>query len=167
MRGRKPKSTAQKKLEGNPGKRPINKDEPAMPAATVAFDDPPEELAKDNLAAAEWRRLAPLLRRSRTITEADRSCLVALCQQWSLYQDAMSKVPTAGMIVKAPSGYPMPNPYLGVANRAMANCQKLWVELGLTPSSRSRVTTIGGGGLDGPNDPFEDFLHDGTTASRH
>ena len=35
IRGRKPKPTALKLLEGNPGKRPINEHEPVPPKGTV------------------------------------------------------------------------------------------------------------------------------------
>ena len=35
MRGRKPKPTEAKKLAGNPGKRPLNQDEPKLPAASI------------------------------------------------------------------------------------------------------------------------------------
>lgn len=144
VRGRKPKSSAQKELDGNPGKRPINRDEPQPPAPAEAFDAPPPELDDQPVAAAEWRRLAPMLRQARQVTEADRGALIALCLEWGRYIDATKKVQQSGMVVKAPkSGYPMPNPYLAIATRALAGCNKLWPELGLTPSSRSRVRTTG------------------------
>lgn len=138
--GRKPHPTARRILEGNPGGRPLPEHEPEMPQASEAFDEPPAELLVDLVAAAEWRRLAPLLRKSQTTTEADRGSLLALCQQWSRYLEAHGKIAAAGMVVKSPSGYPMPNPYIGISNKALGNCVKLWAELGLTPSSRSRVS---------------------------
>jgi P27 family predicted phage terminase small subunit len=143
MRGRKPHPTARKRLDGNPGGRRLNPDEPKPPPPTEAFDEPPPELATNAIAAAEWRRLAPMLRVVRQVTEADRAALIALCLEWSRYLTAMQKVEQAGMVVQAPSGYPMQNPYLPIATKALAACAKLWPELGLTPSSRSRVTTAG------------------------
>lgn len=140
MRGRKPKSTERKLLEGNPGKRRLNTNEPRPPPATADFDDPPPELAENKVAIAEWSRLAPMLRIARQVTEADRGALIALCLEWSRYLEAMQKVKQSGMVVQAPSGYPIPNPYLAIATKALSGCQKLWPELGLTPSSRSRVT---------------------------
>lgn len=139
MRGRKPKPTALKMLSGNPGRRKLNQREPVMPA-TDAADLPPVELSNDLVAGSEWMRLAPMLRASRTVTDADRGSLIAVCQQWSRYLEANGNVAKAGMVVKSPSGYPMPNPYIGIANKALGNCVKLWAELGLTPSSRSRVS---------------------------
>jgi len=141
MRGRKPKPTAQRVLEGNPGKRKLNAAEAPIPVPPDAFDEPPTGLGVNAHAVAEWRRLAPLLRRVRLVTEADRAALTALCVEWARYLDATAEVARLGMVVKAPSGYPMPNPYLPIATRALAACIKLWPELGLTPSSRSRVRT--------------------------
>ena len=157
MRGRKPKPTAQKVLEGNPGKRPLNTKEPVLPDPSDTFDAPPPELLEDVVAGAEWTRLTPMLRKARTITEADRGSLVALCQQWSRYLEANRNVSTAGMVIKSPSGYPMPNPYIGIANKALGHCLRLWAELGITPSSRSRVTTAGASDIPDPFDEFDNY----------
>jgi P27 family predicted phage terminase small subunit len=153
MRGRKPKPTEQKKLAGNPGKRPINAVEPQLPVSS-GFDAVPLELAADGAASTEWQRTAPMLRERKVITDGDRGALIALCQQWSIYQQAVQKWSTMGMIVKAPSGYPMVNPYLGIANKALTNCMKIWAELGLTPSSRSRVHAVPDAEA---RDPFAEF----------
>lgn len=155
MRGRKPKPSAQRVLEGNPGKRAINADEPEPPPVGPTFDTPPAELDAQIVATAEWVRLAPMLRAARQVTEADRGALIALCLEWGRYIDATRAVQKLGLVVKAPSGYPMTNPYLSIATKALAGCNKLWPELGLTPSSRSRVKTADGPGPDG--DAFSEF----------
>jgi P27 family predicted phage terminase small subunit len=154
MRGRKPKPTAQRLLDGNPGKRPLNESEPQPTTTAAAFDAVPEELADNARAAAEWTRLAPMLHKCRQVTDADRGTLIALCLEWARYIDATKKVATLGLVVKAPSGYPMTNPYLSIATRALAGCNKLWPELGLTPSSRSRVSADGPGPT---GDAFSEF----------
>lgn len=149
MRGRKPTPTAAKRLTGNRGKRPIPENEPQPPPLDAARDvdaaadeEPtPPELGDDAVAAAEWKRLAPMLRKIRQVTEADRGALLALCLEWSRYLFATAKIKELGLVVRAPSGYPMQNPYLAIATRALSGCNKLWPELGLTPSSRSRVRT--------------------------
>ena len=56
MAGRKPKPTAIKKLEGNPGKRKLNTKEP-IPAK--GMPDCPEWLLPE--AKKEWERLADLM----------------------------------------------------------------------------------------------------------
>lgn len=136
MRGRKPKPTTLRRLEGNPGHRALNDDEPAPPPFIAAV---PDEIAAFPAAVLEWRRLAPMLQQAKQITEADRGALIALCMEWARYLDAMREVARLGLVVKAPSGYPITNPYLPIATKALAACNKLWPELGLTPSSRSRV----------------------------
>jgi P27 family predicted phage terminase small subunit len=168
VRGRKPKPTRRKQLEGFAGKRRRNRREPKLPPfqkpqappaapaapAPVNGEAVPTELLGDAVATAEWLRTVPMLREREVITEGDRGSLIALCQQWSVYQEAVAKWRALGMIVKAPSGYPMVNPYLGVANKALNQCLRLWAELGLTPSSRARVTTLPPTGV---NDPFAEF----------
>lgn len=158
MRGRKPKPTTLKLLTGNPGKRRINRREPKPPKPTDGFDTVPSELRTDVVGSKEWTRLAPMLRAARQITEAERTSLIALCQQWSRYLEANGKVGELGMVVKAPSGYPITNPYLSIANKALQQCGRLWVELGLTPSARSRISSAAeGGGRTGPDDAFAEF----------
>lgn len=130
-------------LEGNPGKRPLNDAEPQPPAFDA--DAAPDELTGNALALAEWGRLAPMLRQCRQITAADRSALVAVCVEWARYIDATRQIQKLGLVVQAPSGYPITNPYISIATRALAGCNRLWPELGLTPSSRSRVRTDGPG----------------------
>ena len=155
-RGPKPKPTIVKRLAGNPGDRRLNDAEPEPPPLSTW--EAPGEL--DTPAArAEWDRLVPMLRQCRQITSADRGALVALCLEWSRYLEAMREVRTLGLIIKASrSGYLMPNPYLSIGSKALSNCQKLWPELGLTPSSRSRVSVEGGRPGDDPEEEaFREF----------
>lgn len=131
----------------------MNTDEPAPPVLAVN-EPPPAELLDNPAAAKEWERLVPMLRRARQVTEADRAALIAVCVEWARYLDAQRKIRTLGLVVKAPSGYPMVNPYLSISSRALTTCTRLWAELGLTPSSRSRVK------MDGPGpegDAFSEF----------
>jgi P27 family predicted phage terminase small subunit len=74
------------------------------------------------------------------MTEVDRDSLIALCLQWSQFVEAQSNIKIAGMVVRSPVGYPMPNPYISIANRSLGNCLRLWAEFGITPSARGRLT---------------------------
>jgi len=154
MRGRRPKPTARRRLEGNPSHRPLNLREPIGVTPGPEFDTPPEVLDGNVIAMHEWQRLAPALRAARAITESDRNALVAMCLEWARYIDATHKVRDLGMIIKAPSGYPIVNPYLSIATKALAGCNKLWPELGLTPSSRARIIATP---EDAAHDPFAEF----------
>src|SRR4029453_18636400 len=117
--GRRPLPTHLKVLRGNPGKRRIHPSEPTPPAVTAAFDTPPPELAGDDVAETEWRRVAPMLRACKLVTEAERPLLITLCQQWSRYLEAQQKIRESGMLVKTPAGLPEPIPYLEIKKRSM------------------------------------------------
>lgn len=152
MRGRKPHPTWRRQLDGNPGKRAFNREEPQLPPPPATFDDVPREIAAVPVAVAEWQRLAPVLREGGHVTDADRAALIALCLEWARYLQASDRVAASGLIVQTPNGYPIANPYLGVATKALAACARLWPELGLTPSSRSRVKAP-----PAADDPFTEF----------
>lgn len=129
--GRKPQPTALKLLRGIPAS---NHDEP-MPE--VAIPDCPDHL--DDAARAEWDRLVPELASLGMLTRIDRAALAAYCQAWSRWEHAERQVQEMGLIVKSPNGYPCQNPYLSIANKAVSQVKTFAAELGLTPSSRSKV----------------------------
>jgi P27 family predicted phage terminase small subunit len=139
--GRRPQPSQLKLLRGNPGRRRINPNEPRPEAVTENFDIPPPELAGDKGAIAEWQRIAPLLRLCGLISQAERTALTALCQQWSQYLEAQRQIRKLGMMIKK-DGELTANPYLPIADRALAACHRLWTELGLTPSGRARVARL-------------------------
>jgi phage terminase small subunit len=57
LRGPKPQPTALKLIKGNPGKRPLKKDEPTLPPPPADASAPPKRLK--GAAAEEWARLFP------------------------------------------------------------------------------------------------------------
>lgn len=124
-------------LRGNPGHRSVNADEPKPEASK---SEPPAWL--DTEAKKEWKRIAPILRRVGILSEVDEDALATYCTTYARWKEAERKVVTMGMVVKAPGGYPIMSPYLSIANKAMAQCQRMLVEFGMTPSSRSRVTKV-------------------------
>ena len=153
--GQKPMPTAKRRLHGNASKRPLNTHEPEPPATNL--DGVPRELVDNDEAIREWRRLAPMLKTIRQVTEADRASLIALCLEWSRYLEATANAHPR-ILIASRSGYKMPNPWLAIARFALANCLKLWPELGLTPSSRSKVKTADGPSVPG-GDGFSEFDH--------
>jgi P27 family predicted phage terminase small subunit len=149
MAGRKPTPTKLKLVSGNPGHRPINTDEPQPKAATARA---PAGLSK--LALKHWRTVSRQLSAARILTELDKPALVLYCEAWARWRDATDQVEARGMLVKAPSGYPMQNPYLAIANKAFEQMQKMLVEFGMTPSSRSRIQVQ----EEDTADPFAAFM---------
>ncbi len=138
MRGRRPKPTRLKLLQGNPGKRPLNRGEP-KPRASVPTC--PTQLSP--AAKREWNRVAKELAALGLLTRIDRAALAAYCEAWATWLDAIEKVQRHGPVVKAPdSGFPMQSPYLSVANQAQKQMRAYLVEFGMTPSSRTRISTV-------------------------
>ena len=43
--------------------------------------------------------------------------------------------------VKSPNGYPVPSPYIAIANRKAEIMLRIAAEFGFTPASRSRIAT--------------------------
>ncbi len=135
MRGRKPKPTALKLLEGNPGKRPVNDREPVAPDGVPECPD-----YLDDVARSEWFHTSSVLKDMGLLSRADRAALAAYCVAYSRWVAAEAQVKKYGTIVKSPAkGFPMKSPYLTVADQAMESMRKFMVEFGLTPSSRSRI----------------------------
>lgn len=93
MRGRKPIPTDLKRARGNPGKRPLNEDEP-KPDKRIPLR--PDYL--DEEACKEWDRVAPLLAKYGIITELDGPALAGYCQSYSTYSHAMQKVNQHGPV---------------------------------------------------------------------
>lgn len=134
MRGPVPKPTALVLLEGNPGKRKINKGEP-QPRRV-----PPRCPAHlDAFAKQEWRRLVPILQRMRVLSEADFLALSTLCQTYSTLVKAATRLNKEGLIITTKSGYVQQNPVYSIANSCAEMMTRLTREFGLTPASRTRL----------------------------
>ena len=155
MRGRKPKPTRFKVIEGNPGKRPINGREPQPPGSQPTC---PAHLSGP--AKAEWKRLAKNLNRMGVLTQVDRAALAAYCQaygRWVEAERALAETPT---LLKTPAGYVQASPWLTIANKQLELMHKFMAELGLTPSARSRLAITVPTGPKPWEDPLAEFLDD-------
>ena len=136
MRGRRPKPTRLKLLEGNPGKRPLNEDEPIP---EIAVPQCPAELGE--VAKREWDRLVGELVTLRLLTNLDRAALAAYCGAYALWAEAMEAIQKFGTMIKSPTGYPVQSPYLAIANRQAEIMMRIASEFGFPPASRSRIAT--------------------------
>jgi P27 family predicted phage terminase small subunit len=133
-RGRKPKPTALKILEGNPGKRRINGAEPKPPRTLPTCPDHLSTIAK-----AEWKRIARTLNEVGLLTQVDRATMAAYCQCYGRWVEAEVKLAETPAILRLPSGYIQQSPWLTIAHKQLELMAKYMAELGLTPASRSRL----------------------------
>ena len=134
MRGRKPVPTVLKVLRGNPGKRRLNDREP-MPGG--AKPRCPSHL--NGAARQEWHWLARRLHEIGLLTAIDRDMLAAYCECKALRDEALAVVAKSNLLIKNVQGNLVPNPLLGIANRALAQMARIASEFGMTPGSRTRI----------------------------
>lgn len=160
MLGRKPKPTALKRIADNPGHRPMNEREPV---ALAGVPDCPIGLLEGE-ALAEWERIIPQLEGMGILSTVYRAPLVAYCLIWADFVDSVENIRKFGKVVKSPSGYAMPNPYVSIARQAREDLRKYAAEFGLTPSSASRIVVHGPTtSADPAAEFFDDFKTDGSS----
>lgn len=134
MAGRKPKPTAVKKLEGNPGKRKLNTREP-MP--DKGMPDCPKWLLPE--AKEEWNRLCEKLNQMGVLTDIDRAAFAAYCQSYARWKEAQEHINSEGATYETEKGMQRPNPYVAICNTEQRLMMSAASEFGLTPSARSRI----------------------------
>lgn len=150
MRGRKPKPKVILEMLGS--KHAAGKQDLPVPEGELIC---PANL--NDAAKAEWNRIAPVLQQMRVVTVADQGILAAYCLAHARLIKAEAEVAKLGEVVKSPSGYPIQNPWLSVATRAAKDLKAAAVELGLTPSARTRVKVNAATA----EDAFQSFLNRG------
>ena len=156
MRGRKPRPTRLKLLEGNPGKRAINGREPQPPKALPTC---PSHLSPT--AKAEWKRLARTLNTVGLLTQVDRAALAAYCQAYGRWVEAEKALKETPTLLKTPAGYVQQSPWLSISNKQLELMAKYMTELGLTPSARCRIAVdVSPGPKPWEFDPLDALLDD-------
>jgi len=161
--GPRPLPTSIHKLNGNPGKRPLNNNEPDP--GLVTADNPlecPEYL--DPGARKEWDRITPILMRMRILTEADLVMVATWCIHQSVLVEATKNYAKSGIIVRegesekklpdgsivTKKGHIRQNPLLSIIQKETAIIKGIAAEFGFTSSSRVRLQTPNDGGAGNP-----------------
>lgn len=135
MRGRKPKPSYLRVLDGNAGHRPGNPDEPQPPGALEDVE-PPADMPERQKRI--WRQAianAPpgLLRR------LDWAAFEHWVVHHANFLHASAQVDKTGQLIAKEGGGWDWNPYMAIMNKQSALAAKWAAELGFTPSSRTRV----------------------------
>jgi P27 family predicted phage terminase small subunit len=152
-----PKPTALKKLEGNPGKRALNKNEPN-------FSGTPKCPASLTPAAKkEWKRVVAELESLDMLRSVDTSTLAVYCQSFARWLSAEAMIEKEGQVIKEPilnknfevvGERVKKHPAVTVAKEAMASMMAASSRFGFDPSSRTRLSV----GEGSKQDPFEAFM---------
>jgi P27 family predicted phage terminase small subunit len=143
MAGRRPKPTALKVLQGNPGKRKLNRSEPSTRRGAP---DRPMFLTESAIAA--WDHIVPLLLEMNVLTTSDGFALANLCMAFARWQEAEAAITEHGVVCKVPVmdktyelvGWKITkNPACTVAMACQKEMRAQLSAFGLDPSSRSRI----------------------------
>lgn len=148
MRGRKPKPTKLKILNGS-GR--INESEPRP---NVSIPQAPKFLALE--AKREWDRITTELEPLGFLTQLDRGILTAYCVAWGRLARACNETNRGGILKRGKKkGGEYQNQWEAIVKRASAEVAKYGSLLGLDPTSRTRIS------VDASRpDAFENFLND-------
>lgn len=134
-RGRPPKPSALKLLQGNAGKRATNRQEPD--AAYLEDLTPPAHLSEG--AAAVWTELAAPLRAARVLTELDTVALEFTCNAIATYRQATAAADGKPLAKSPETGAVALSPWMIVQSMAFKQASKMLTDFGMTPAARSRV----------------------------
>ena len=134
-----------KLIRGNPGKRPLQKNEP-KPVRPAEPPDPPSFLT--GYAAEEWGRISVEAYRLGLLTNLDIMALAAYCDAYERWRTAKETIAAMaerdpilrGLIVKTQSGGAAPNPLVWIAAGAARDMVRFAGEFGMTPAARSRIS---------------------------
>lgn len=129
-------SEKEKKLKGNPGKRPLKQDAPAFsPAEDLT---PPTTLRED--AIYYWEASAKELKDRGLLQRPDIPLLVSYCNAMDIRDKCLIEIATHGIVEQASPNVPA---YVNPHFKAMQAAEKLALSIGnkfgLTPGSRSAL----------------------------
>lgn len=149
-KGRPPKPTTLKVLEGNPGKRPLPKNEPKPRPISPKC---PSWL--DREAKKLWKQLMPELERLGLMSIIDGAAFEAVCQNYATWVKCEKYLKKQGMTFETDTGYITQRPEVAIGQKALKAVHTFMTEFGLTPASRVRLGTKASSEED---DPMEALL---------
>lgn len=150
MRGRKPKPTHLKVLQGNPGGRPLPENEPKpQPIAPPCPDWLPDE------ARAKWKEIAPELERLGLLTSVDGAAFSMMLIHYAMAVEAAKLIDKEGIVTEDERGLPRKHPLHQVLRDHSTSFRSYLSEFGLSPASRVRLALPGQNKDD--DDDYEEF----------
>ena len=137
MKGRKPLPSKIIDIKGAKGYHRKAADKESEPKPPSSIPDCPEHLSPE--AQIEWVRMAANMEPLGILTNLDKAIFAMYCEAYANWAIATKITQVEGMITITKDGYPIQNPYFSIANKAKEQMLKALVEMGMTPSSRSRI----------------------------
>lgn len=138
MRGRKPRPSELRLLEGNPGHRPVP--QPVVIAGRPVpgeLEEPPEHLPDD--AKDFWRVTVPRLVSAGIVDRVDIPALIALATQYDVMVKARRVIAQKGLFARGSTGQIVEHPAVKIERNAAKAFQSLSEQFGITPVARVRL----------------------------
>jgi P27 family predicted phage terminase small subunit len=133
-RGPKPKPTALRVFEGDPGRLLGKREGEVLPATGLVIPVSPCALGEHGKAV--WDEVAPQLFPIGCLTRIDTRLLFAYCQAWDDYFTAKEIVEKEGMTIFNGKGGKSLHPAYKAKNQAIQLIRQIGGEFGMSPSSR-------------------------------
>lgn len=155
------KPTALKILQGNPGNKPLNHDEP-KPRVASALPPPPQHLTNYPLAVENWQVEGKVLVGVGILTDADWRVFASRCYLYSEMVSMMEDIRIKGRVVDvvtfsrngSMTTRTVSNPMVKMLDTTIAEYRRTGNLLGLDPVSRGRLRV----GNSKKEDKLGDFL---------
>jgi len=138
--GKNRKPTAQKKAEGNPGKRKLNLNErQALPG------EPPMPSGMTKETQLVWPEIVAILKENNALFVTDGLAIAALCSSFVLFRKAEAAIEQYGALAvtvddKTGIGELRTSPAVRVRSDALKHMRAGWQAFGLDPVSRSGLS---------------------------
>ena len=142
--GRKPLSAAEKLRRGNPGKRPVIDNAPKP----QAYDGEIPYWLTEN-AKQIWAEYVDSLLNNGYLSDVDVPIFGMWCEAFARYLWLTHQLDQLDQeITISPTGIVRPHPYLAQRTQAAKELVKITSEIGMSPTSRTKVNKVGekGGG---------------------
>jgi len=94
----------------------------------------------DDEQRVAWFEIVPKLIRAGVAKDIDVFMLEQAVDYWVLFQEAHRQVKDSGLVVAAPSGYPMMNPYYNQMMQLGKELRMVMTEFGMSAASRQKIT---------------------------
>ena len=147
--GRKTIPTHLKIVKGTAQKCRLNKNEPKLPPG---IPEMPDHLG--DIAQKKWKELSIQLFEMGVLAKIDGDTLAGCCRIYERWVIAERNITSEGETITTDKGNLIQSPWVSMANKCLELLRKFYVEFGLTPSSRSKVS---GKKKEDSKNPWADF----------
>jgi P27 family predicted phage terminase small subunit len=154
VRGRKPLATAVKEASGAFDKDPQRRNH-NEPQAKRGWPIPPQHVLQDAIAKECWDNVCETLNELGILTTADQSVMSIYCSTYSQWLWLAEAVKDGNCSTVNDKGFIMVLPEANQVHKYADRLIRLMSELGLTPSSRSRLHVS----KPKEEDPFNEWLN--------